>query len=107
MITRSIEKYLDRKSPDYNDILNLAKPQKYIREENGISSVSLREVRRFVILIKWFMEYFKIKKENKDKIKKKYQQEFTQKEIMKRSIILSILLCYYLCLPEKVHRKVI
>ena len=37
--------------------------QNFIREKNGISSVSLREIRRFIIFYKFFIKYLNIRKE--------------------------------------------
>ena len=37
--------------------------QNFIREKNGISSVSLREIRRFIIFYQFFIKYLKIRKE--------------------------------------------
>jgi hypothetical protein len=55
----------------YEDVENaaiemLAYCQNYIRENNEISSVSLRDTRRFSILFEWFMKLFDIRKEIKD-----------------------------------------
>ena len=38
--------------------------QNFIRELNDISSVSLREIRRFVILYEWFLNFLQINKES-------------------------------------------
>ncbi len=36
--------------------------QNYVREKNDVSSVSLREIRRFSIFYNFFVEYLQIKK---------------------------------------------
>ena len=47
--------------------------QNFIRDNNGVSSVSLREIRRFIIFYEFFIKYLNIRKEIiiKEKIKEK------------------------------------
>ena len=81
--------------------------QNLIREKNGNSSVSLREIRRFIIFYKFFIDYLIIRKntiiedniEEKNNEKIKYS-ELTDEEIKLYSINLSIYLGYYLRLTE-------
>ena len=73
------------------------KCQKFIRESNDRSSVSLREIRRFVIFYNWFFEHIK-EFENKKIISDKYQNAIN-------SVKLSIYLCYYLRIPDKTLRQ--
>ena len=92
---------------------SIIKAQEYVRKKNDISSVSLREIRRFSIFYNFFVEYLR----NKKKLSKSMKQEeyfnkidlFNQNlddfEIYKYSINLSIYLCYYLRLTQKIFRK--
>ena len=84
----------------------IAKSQNFIREKNGVSSVSLREIRRFIIFYKFFLNYLKIRKEIiiEEKIDEKNNDikysEFTDFDIKLYSINLSIYLGYYLRLDD-------
>ena len=60
----------------------------YIRDKSDISSVSLREINRFISIIEFFNEYYR----NKNKIK----EEYTEEKIIINCIILSIYICYYI-----------
>ena len=81
--------------------------QNFIREKNGISSVSLREIKRFIIFYEFFLKYLNIRKEiinertitENENEKIKYYN-LTQNEIKLYSINLSIYLGYYLRLTE-------
>ena len=91
--------------------------QNFIRKNNDISSVSLREIRRFNIFFKFFYDYLKKKKEMKsndfneinisefEKENYKFYSECTYKEIHLYSIILSIFVCYYLRISKNEDRK--
>ena len=81
--------------------------QNFIREKNGISSVSLREIRRFIIFYKFFIKYLNIRKEIiiEEKLEEKYNEDIkysklTDYEIKLYSINLSIYLGYYLRLND-------
>ena len=50
-------------------VLAITTCQNFIREKYDVSSVSLREVRRFIIFYEWFFEFLKKKKEKKEKYK--------------------------------------
>jgi hypothetical protein len=87
--------------------------QNYVRYLYGKSSVSLREVRRFIILYEFFVKYLKMKKEdvikseNTKKYEKKdliYYKSLTRKDIFINAIALSIYICYYLRINSKKHR---
>jgi hypothetical protein len=72
--------------------------QSYIKTTNDISSVSLREVKRFVIFFKYFVSYLLNKQ--KDKQSKEQSHIFynlkNKLEIYKYAVNLSIYICYYL-----------
>jgi len=81
--------------------------QNFIRKENGISSVSLREIRRFIIFYEFFIDYLKKRKdiiieenlkEEKDALIK--YSKFNDEKIKLYSINLSIYLGYYLRLTD-------
>ena len=85
----------------------IATAQNFIRDQNGVSSVSLREIRRFILFYNFFLDYLKIRKEiiveektiEKENETIKYSQ-FSEFEIQLYSINLSIYLGYYLRLTE-------
>ena len=116
---KSLENYLNKKNfSDYLKLKKIAsgsiiKAQDYIRTKNDVSSVSLREIRRFGIFYNFFVEYLRNKKkifgnmrqnEYFEKIDEFYK-DLTDFEIYKYSINLSIYVCYYLRLTKKEFRE--
>ena len=108
------KKFFENKEKDnnknsFNELINLtinsiADAQNYVRDKNDVSSVSLREIRRFTIFYDFYCFYFKLKnlifseeKKNGKKIK-----DF---DIYKYAINLSLYICYYLRLIKKKDRK--
>ena len=102
----------------YKDIHKLAKKliskaQNYIRKRNDISSVSLREIRRFNIFFKFFFKYLMKKKEKKSNLDENiihgeidnYYQNLDQLSLQKFSVILSVFVCYYLRITDNEGRK--
>ena len=92
---------------------SIIKAQDYVRKKNDISSVSLREIRRFSIFYNFFVEYLRNKKKLSKSMK---QEEYFNKidlfntnlddfDIYKYSINLSVYVCYYLRLTQKIYRK--
>ena len=81
--------------------------QNFIREKYDISSVSLREVRRFIIFYKWFFKFLKKKKDKNENYKKFSFNIYLDNEEkhQKYSIILSIYICYYIRIFKKVYRN--
>ena len=73
--------------------------QNFIRNKNDISTVSLREIRRFVILYKWFTKF--IQKNNKYINRK----EINYKKIQKYSLILSTYITYYIRIYDQQERN--
>jgi len=85
----------------------ISSAQKFIREKNGKSSVSLREIRRFNIFYEFFFNYLKKKKEmntnsNRNDNPKKGLNELC---LQIYSIILSVFSCYYLRITDNATRK--
>ena len=87
--------------------------QNYVRYLYEKSSVSLREVRRFIILYEFFVKYLQKKKEDvvKNINNKKYEKldiffykTLARKEIFINAISLGIYICYYLRINSKKHR---
>ena len=88
--------------------------QNYIRKDNDISSVSLREIRRFNIFYEFFYDYLKKKKEmntdlleNKQLDNKEYEfyQNLNSYNLQIYSIIMAVFVCYYLRITENDTRK--
>ena len=107
---------------DFKNIKNLAvemivESQRFIRENNDVSSVSLREIRRFNIFFEFFYDYLRKKKEmdendlngmgvsDFEKENYKYYYKCSYKDIHIYSIILSVFVCYYLRIPENKVRE--
>ena len=105
-----IQRMVQNLPPEYRNVLSvlvdlLAESQKFIREsENNPFCVSLRDVHRCILLVKWFMEFIKerakMKKgKNGDRRQEhlmKYQelaQEFDNQPVV-RSVILALAHCY-------------
>ena len=102
-----IKKMINKEIKD-NNFLDIAKEliikaQNFIRDSLGISSVSLREVERFIIFYKFFLNYLNKRKEFE--IIKKFRQDIDYSELDEEliklfSINLSIYLGYYLRLSD-------
>ena len=122
IVQKSFEKKYN-KVKNYKKLIDIASKcislsQNFIREFSDISSVSLREIRRFDLLFHWFMEYFNIKKtvfneviEENNKMNMKnpeYIDIFISKkeeDLCLDSINLSLYMCYYIRISDKMLRK--
>ena len=115
---KTLEKYLSKEEyEECNELKKIAsesitEAQEYVREKNDVSSVSLREIRRFSIFYNFFVEYLRNKKtlylnmnqnENFELIDK-YYKNLTDFDIYKFAINLSVYVCYYLRLTKKEFR---
>ena len=98
----------------FDKLKNLAKKmifvsQNFIRNKNDVSSVSLREIRRFNIFFEFFYNFISFKKQNSENLmetlnlEKEYRiyQSLSKVDIIIYSIILSIYICYYLRITNK------
>ena len=104
----------NNKEEQFEKLKNIAiqmvsKAQNFIRDTTDASSVSLREIRKFLIFYKFFYEYLKFKKENYTELELQKETEFNYKNLSKYelqiySINLSIYMCYYLRLTNKTLR---
>ena len=83
--------------------------QNFIREGNDVSSVSLREIRRFNIIYEFFFNYLTTKKnidhkllENKqlDKDEYNFYHNLDGDNLQIYSIILAVFVCYYLRITD-------
>ena len=124
MIKQSIEKIFNEckeklSEEELTKIKNITKnmiieSQNFLREFNDISSVSLREIRRYTVFYEFFYNYLKNKKEKllhlienkmkEGKIKFEYDK-LTEFDLQIYSINLSIFICYYLRIQDKEKRK--
>ena len=68
---------------------------KYVREKNGVSSVSLRDLQRFRRAYKFFNEYYEYKKEFLIKRDDKISDKFDIKSKIE-SFVLSLFITYYI-----------
>ena len=102
------------KSSIFEKIKKLAKKmiivsQNFIRDNNDVSSVSLREIRRFNIFFEFFYNFISFKKKHSKKLmetlnlEKEYTiyQSSSEIDIIIYSINLSIYICYYLRITNK------
>ena len=84
--------------------------QDFIREKNDISSVSLREIRRFNIFYEFFFNYLKKKKDIFENIKDDNEEDifFYKKldsiDFQIYSVILAVFTCYYLRISDNETR---
>jgi len=79
--------------------------QEFIRNQNSeISSVSLRDVRRFVIFFSWFKLSIKKRKEIENSYFNKFDFE-NDEDLILISSLLSLFLIYYLRIPDKKIKK--
>ena len=112
---KTLENYLTKeKFEEFNKLKKIAsdsiiEAQDFVRKMNDVSSVSLREIRRFSIFYNFFVEYLQNKKllfsnmdqnENYEEIDIFYKN-LTDYDIYKYSINLSVFVCYYLRLTKK------
>ena len=113
MVRKMMEKIMiDKNKKECEKIINLAINsilicQNYIKNTNDISSVSLREVKRFIIFFKYFVVYL-LNKHNDTASKDQSIIIYTLKnnyENYKFAVNLSLYICYYLRLPDNESRK--
>ena len=83
--------------------------QKYIRQKYGAFTVSLREVRRLVILYRWFYDYIKSKiLENRvvEYQNEKFEYNSIKNDLqVKYALILSLFMCYFIRIQTKEQRE--
>ncbi len=80
--------------------------QDFIRDQNAeISSVSLRDVRRFMIFFRWFRVSIAKRAEIQNSIYIIFYNNSNLQRLLIHSSILSILLIYYLRIPNKDIKK--
>ena len=63
--------YLKKKKIQYNSLFKTAKESvmkahNFIRDKKGVSSVSLREIRRFSLFYEYFQNYLTVKKNKEE-----------------------------------------
>ena len=65
---KSLKIYLSKNEfGNYNEVIKIAsesiiEAQDYVRSKNDVSSVSLRDIRRFIIFYNFFVDYLRNKK---------------------------------------------
>ena len=85
--------------------------QSFMKAKNDISIVSLREVNRYIIFFKYFIDYITARNEYEFEKKKEieiisfYGEKKAHLDIYICAINLAIYICYYLRLPNKEIRK--
>ena len=113
MVGKMMQKIMnDINKKECEAIINLAinsiiTCQSYIKTTNDISSVSLREVKRFVIFFKYFVAYL-LNKQNDNESKEQSHIFYNSKskyDIYKYAVNLALYICYYLRLPNHESRR--
>ena len=118
---KCIYKYISKEDFDFCEELkrlsinSIIEAQNFIRDKNDISSVSLRDIKRFCIFCDFYVEYYN---KNKKLFKNINQEEFpdefefrdyylnlNKNDIYKNSIKLSLYTCYYLRIPTMELRQ--
>ena len=94
----------ERKKKECINLTNIASKsiifaQNFIRNIIDISSVSLREIRRFSVFYDYFVKYLFKKKEIES------MNNLKEYNIFKYSVILSIYICYYFHIKKRENRK--
>eukprot|EP00833_Pecoramyces_ruminatium_P010375 jgi/Orpsp1_1/1184407/evm.model.c7180000089405.2 len=102
MVHKTMEKTISNKKI-FNEIKPMAEQalfnaHEYIKSQYDISTVSLREIRRWDLLFEWFNQFLKNKY-----FSKKFN--FSDEKIYKYSLNLSIYLCYYIRIFDKRKRE--
>ena len=83
-LNKKIKSPQPNKEEQFEKLKNIAiqmvsKAQNFIRDTTDASSVSLREIRKFLIFYKFFYEYLKFKKENYTELELQKETEFNYK----------------------------
>ena len=76
--------------------------QDFVRNINDVSSVSLREIRRFSIFYDYFVKFLFQKKEKDKRIEYKILKDY---DIFRYSVILSVYVCYFFHIKTKNKRN--
>ena len=119
-VEKTLENFLTKEEFQVcNDLKKMAsqsitEAQEYVREKNDVSSVSLREIRRFSIFYNFFVCYLRKKKALYSSMDQneyyevidKFYKNLTDVDIYKYAINLSVYMCYYLRLTKKEFRDV-
>ena len=95
--------YKDRENQEYKILLektleSICDCHNFIRKQYDESSVSLREIRRFNIFYKFFLDYLK----NKSLYKSYYGKTF---DLLMGALNITLYLCYYLRISDKIIRE--
>ena len=83
--------------------------QNYMKKNNDVSIVSLREVNRFNVFVKFFFEYLLKRKKTENIIEENeiidFYQQKNELEILFCAVNLSLFTCYYLRIPDRESRQ--
>ena len=121
MVTGSINKIFNNEKKELDQIKSLIQIgtkcvklcHNYLKCNNDVSIVSLREINRYNIFVEFFVKYYIIKQKENEELndQKKCEEIFisynskTKIDIILYAINLSLFICYYLRLPNKESRK--
>ena len=125
MVISTMESYKEnykKNMKDYNNLINIqieciSIAHNFLKKENDISIVSLREVNRFLELFKFFENFIEKRNKNDPYFDSHEYIILNQDDIIyyyknknkyfyhRAAVNLSLFLCYYLRLPDKKSRK--
>ena len=120
MVERIVDKFFEGKKndKDKNKLIKIETEcvtlcQNFVKENNDVSIVSLREVNRFNIFFEFFINYFLERKHYKKNIQNDieireiydFYSKKTDIEIFYFALNISLYICYYLRLPDKQSRE--
>ena len=93
---------------DFNDLLDFSVKKvtlahKFIREKSFCAGVSLREIRRYIIIFGWFLSFIKNTEDEFKEILTEYKKYNIS--IGKSSVLLSIYICYFIRIRNKKERE--
>ena len=99
IVNETIKKYNINKDIEKSIVDQIILCQNFIRDKNDVSSVSLRDLRRFNILFDFFVDYLKKKNKTND------ENEGNNNEIYIHSLCLCLYFCYIIRLSNKKLRN--
>ena len=105
IVKETLQKYNTNEELEFLFVEEIVECQNFVRDHNDISSVSLRDLRRFSLLFEFFVKYLKQRNEVYDE----------ESQILIKSMLLSLYFCFYIRLSnnklrgeivEKINQKI-
>ena len=96
IVKETLKEYYTNEKIEELFVKEIVECQNFVRENNGISSISLRDLRRFNLLFDFFMKYLK---QNND------SNDYEENQFLINAMCLSLYFCYYIRLSNNKLRK--